>query len=331
MNYTSLQSKRIDLSTHIPLAKPFTIYIEPTNICNFKCKFCPQSLESFREESGGVYSLSEQNFDIILEQIKAFQKISTLNLHYMGEPFVNKNITKFIRLAKEANISKKVIVTSNGSLIKENIFSDLCKSNLDYLRVSIYAGSDFKHKTTTKSKIPLKRILEQLRALHKFKLDNNFKKPHVYIKMIRSDDENENNLFFENFRNAGNEIELEDVMDWNGYNKKTFSNISQKDVFKQKTFSVKKEVCPYPFYTLVVHADLNVSLCCVDWNKKTVVGNLKENTLKEIWQGKKIREFQRMHLTRRAGELEGCKNCTYLHTARDNLDNVSKEIASKFF
>ena len=60
-------------------------------------------------------------------------------------------------------------------------------------------------------------------------------------------------------------------MDWNGYNKKTFSNISQKDVFKQKTFSVKKEVCPYPFYTLVVHADLNVSLCCVDWNKKTVV------------------------------------------------------------
>ena len=176
MNYTSLQSERIDLSTHIPLVKPFTIYIEPTNICNFKCKFCPQSLENFREESGGVYSLSEQNFYIILEQIKEFQKISTLNLHYMGEPFVNKNIIKFIRLAKEANISKKIIVTSNGSLIKENIFSDLCKSNLDYLRVSIYAGSNLKHKTTTKSKIPLKRILEQLRALHKFKLDNNFKK-----------------------------------------------------------------------------------------------------------------------------------------------------------
>ena len=84
-------------------------------------------------------------------------------------------------------------------MIKENIFSDLCKSNLDYLRVSIYAGSNLKHKTTTKSKIPLKRILEQLRALHKFKLDNNFKNP-MYIKMIRSDDENENNLFFENFR-----------------------------------------------------------------------------------------------------------------------------------
>ena len=46
--------------------------------------------------------------------------------------------------------------------------------------------------------------------------------------------------------------------------------------------------------------------------------------------GKKIREFQRMHLTKRAGELEGCKNCTYLHTARDNLDNVSKEIKAKF-
>ena len=37
-----------------------------------------------------------------------------------------------------------------------------------------------------------------------------------------------------------------------------------------------------------------------------------------------------MHLTKRAGELEGCKNCTYLHTGRDNLDNVSKEIIAKF-
>ena len=32
------------------------------------------------------------------------------------------------------------------------------------------------------------------------KLDNNFKKPHVYIKMIRSEDEVENNLFFKNFK-----------------------------------------------------------------------------------------------------------------------------------
>tara|TARA_Y100000389_G_C17426120_1_gene499641 strand:- start:218 stop:1213 length:996 start_codon:yes stop_codon:yes gene_type:complete len=330
MNYTSLQSKRIDLSTNIPLQKPFTIYIEPTNICNFKCNFCPHSLENFKEESGGVFSLSEKNFNIILNQIKEFQKISTLNLHYMGEPFVNKNIIKFISLAKKANVSKRVIVTSNGSLIKENIFSDLCKSNLDYLRVSIYAGSETKHNTTTKSKIPLKKILEQLTALHKFKLENNFKKPHVYIKMIRSEDEEENNLFFKDFKNAGNEIELEDVMDWNSYDKKSFLNIPKKDFLKQETMRIKKEVCPFPFYTLVVHADLNVSVCCVDWNKKTVVGSLKKNTLKEIWLGKKLRYFQRMHLTKRAGELEGCKNCAYLHTARDNLDNVSKETLSKF-
>ncbi len=330
MNYTSLQTKRIDLSANIPLQKPFTIYIEPTNICNFKCNFCPHSLENFKEESGGVFSLSEKSFNIILNQIKEFQKISTLNLHYMGEPFVNKNIIKFISLAKKANISKNVIVTSNGSLIKEKIFYDLCKSNLDYLRVSIYAGSEIKHNTTTKSKIPLKKILEQLTALHKFKLENNIKKPHVYIKMIRSENEKENNLFFKNFKNAGNEIELEDVMDWNSYDKKSFLNIPKKDFPKQKTMSIKKEVCPFPFYTLVVHADLNVSVCCVDWNKKTVVGSLKKNTLKEIWLGGKLRDFQRMHLTKRAAELEGCKNCTYLHTARDNLDNVSKETVARF-
>ena len=82
-----------------------------------------------------------------------------------------------------------------------------------------------------------------------------------------------------------NEIALEDVMDWNGHSKKSFSNISEKDFFKQETMSFKKKICPFPFYTLAIHSNLKVSVCCVDWNKKTVAGDLKINTLKEIWTG----------------------------------------------
>ena len=49
--------------------------------------------------------------------------------------------------------------------------------------------------------------------------------------------------------------------------------------------SFKKKTCPFPFYTLAIHSNLKVSVCCVDWNKKTVVGDPKINTLKEIWTG----------------------------------------------
>ncbi len=35
--------KRQPLEKIIPLQAPFVVYIEPTNLCNIKCAFCPTS------------------------------------------------------------------------------------------------------------------------------------------------------------------------------------------------------------------------------------------------------------------------------------------------
>jgi radical SAM protein with 4Fe4S-binding SPASM domain len=75
----------------------------------------------------------------------------------------------------------------------------------------------------------------------------------------------------------------------------------------------------------VVNANGDITACCVDWNKKTCVGNLKEAPLAEIWSGPAFREFRRMHLENRRHENESCRNCTYLFTSPDNLDGLSPE------
>ena len=35
-----IKEDRLNLLDSIPLNGPLTVHIEPTNICNFKCKFC---------------------------------------------------------------------------------------------------------------------------------------------------------------------------------------------------------------------------------------------------------------------------------------------------
>jgi hypothetical protein len=43
--YASLRSgNRISLADTSPIAAPLTIYLETTNICNFKCIYCPDTL-----------------------------------------------------------------------------------------------------------------------------------------------------------------------------------------------------------------------------------------------------------------------------------------------
>ena len=109
-------------------------------------------------------------------------------------------------------------------------------------------------------------------------------------------------------------------MNWNDPNEGNLAFTEIDTLLQTKYFANKKEVCPFPFYTLVIHSDLNVSVCCVDWDKKAVIGNLRNESLQDMWRGTRLKEFQLKHLQHKRHELSSCQSCTYLHTAPDNLD-----------
>ncbi len=50
----------------------------------------------------------------------------------LGEPFANKNILNFVKMASSANISETYMISSNGALLTKEKYSDLCESGLNY-------------------------------------------------------------------------------------------------------------------------------------------------------------------------------------------------------
>ena len=58
-----------------------------------------------------------------------------------------------------------------------------------------------------------------------------------------------------------------------------------------------KQYCEYPWTSLSVMADGSVVPCTQDYDVEMVLGNVREQTLEEIWNGEKYREFRRMHIT----------------------------------
>jgi MoaA/NifB/PqqE/SkfB family radical SAM enzyme len=330
INYSELRQRpRLDLAASIPLAGPLSVYIEPTNICNFKCKFCPESFSNYKEESGGLFSLSESEHALIVDQLKQFGTVKTVNYYMMGEPLVNKSVFKMIKSLKAAKVSQKVILTTNGSLLTPKTYPQICESKLDYLRVSIYGSNEAEHRQNTQSKIPLERILNNVKGFKHYRDSNKTTKPFIYLKTIDAQDAQLNRDFLEFFDGAGDEVAIEPIMNWNDPSEGHLANLPHKELLNTSYFKQKKEVCPFPFYTLVINSDLSVSVCCVDWNKKVVVGNAKLNTLEEIWNGPAINEIRSKHLQRKKSSIPGCSTCTYLHTAPDNIDCMTASDCSK--
>ena len=74
--------------------------------------------------------------------------------------------------------------------------------------------------------------------------------------------------------------------------------------------------------------DGQVSVCCVDWSFGTIVGDLKTNTLDEIWNGEKLRAFRLTHLQGKRSTIPACAKCQYLRgfsPSRD-LDSEARDL-----
>lgn len=109
-DYASLRrGKRIDLAQAVPLPAPLAVYVEPTNICNFRCVFCPESFMEYEDIAGGLFKLAPDDFERIASQIIAIGGVQTLNFYMMGEPFANRNLFDYIRIAKERSLGRKLI------------------------------------------------------------------------------------------------------------------------------------------------------------------------------------------------------------------------------
>lgn len=326
LDYGALRgATRTVLADAVPLPAPFTMYVEPTNVCNFACSYCPVSLDDYLERSGGRAKLDLAAAERVFSEILSLGRLRTLNLYMLGEPFANRALPEIIALAKRMDVADRVIVTSNGSLLDEAMAVRTIESGLDYLRFSIYGTTTEGFRAVTASRIPLERIVENVARLKRLRDARGARAPFLYAKMIDAGCPDENRRFLDLFGPLCDEAAVEPVMNWNLSEAEIDLSGRGGALTAGSYFARRKSACPFPFYTLVVNADLRVTVCCVDWEKATQVGDLNRQSLREIWGGDALRALRVKHLEGRRGEIAGCRSCTYLHTAPDSIDALSPQ------
>jgi radical SAM protein with 4Fe4S-binding SPASM domain len=319
----------------LPLKKPLSVFIEPTNMCNFRCTPCVHGQEKTRNDLKPFAHMDIDLFKKVIGEIKRWDgdKLRLLRLAVLGEPLLHPQMTDMIRIAKEAEVAERVDTFTNGSLLTENISKKIVQYKLDYIRFSIYSVLNDRHKEVTQSNYDINKIYNNIKNLRRIRDYYNSAKPYILVKMFDTYSK-ENDVFLGMYKDVADEVGFEKVHDatkYSGYDliKSYYKNEKNEEMTRshyQKGLN-NHIACPRPFMALVVNNIGDVLMCTHDAPKATRVGNVKNNSLEEIWNGQELYKFRKMQLLGHQHENILCRNCDWykLFPAEDNVDGFPLE------
>lgn len=330
IKYSELSAtNRQNLRENLPLVKPFTVLIEPSSLCNFRCIQCFQSIKTESYFTRNLLNMPMERFRRVIEQLRNWPgpRLKVLKLNLYGEPLVSPDFPEMLALAREADIAERIETTTNATLLTREIAESMVENALDYVRVSIYATRQDRHQEVTGSKFDIQRIRENLLNLQETKLLAGTERPFVSCKML-DDFSDENKRFLSLFKDIADEVYLDKPHRWikvdgvdfieNFYEEK-----AQDAVVDLEANSSARIACPMAFTTMAVRSNGAVSPCCVDYIGGTNIGNVDTHCMQEIWESDAWLAFQRMQLEDRKQENSSCARCDVFrsdHYTRDNID-----------
>lgn len=318
---------RTKLETVIPLSTPFVIFVDPADSCNFKCSFCPTGDIELIKKVGRPFKV--MNFELykkIIDDICEFDKpIKVLRLYKDGEPLLNKKLPEMIKYAKDKACAQKIDTTTNASLLTNEMSLKLIEAGLDRINISIEGVNKEQYKSFSKVDIDFEKLVENIKFFYE-----NKKQCEVLVK-INGDtlSENEKQLFLDTFGNHCDNIFIEHIMScWPEFDIKEVKVNYEFGIYGQEIKEVS--VCPYPFYSFSINSDGSASTCFLDWSRKLIIGDAKNQSVKSIWFGNEMQTYYKMFLEGRRKEHPVCKDCGQLtHGMPDNIDDYKEQLLKK--
>lgn len=329
-DFLKTRSKRQKLADILPLETPFTVNIDPSGACNFSCGFCPCNTVDFR--NGDRHKIMTMElFGKIVEDLTQFpQRIKVINLYCFGEPLLNKNVPQMVRMLREKKVCNEIIMVTNGSLLTTELNEELASCGIDYIRISVEALSSEGYQSVSNREINFEKFLDNIKDLR-----NKCQNSHclenggitkVHSKCVNAMLRNDTDVqrFYELFDPISDFISIENVEEWWG----DFEPIINQDSIKVvSNVNYGGKICTRPLIHMIIHSNGAISACCNDWKFATVYGDVNKESLVDIWNGDKLRDFQLMHLEGRRYENVFCAKCKFF--CNDNVDDDAEVIADR--
>jgi len=282
------------------------LQLETTNVCNADCVFCPYSI---MQRPKGTMDLGL--YRKIIDEAATVAVIEKLTLTGLGETLLDRHLVERIRYARRV-LPRGVSIDlyTNGTLLRPKMTDALVDAGLDVLYVSLNAATAEKRREImqlddfdqvvgyTKYAIAAfdaKAANEGLSAARTTR--------RVIVKGIASKD----------LMEVGEHEQFQDQ--WQGdWDKGGAAYLHLEGNWAgsvgAKMRTRPRSACGRALSQIMVLWTGQVSLCCFDAEGAVILGDLRTQTLREIYGGPKALGIREAHMEGRRGDLPLCRTCT---------------------
>ena len=320
VSLSAMQEEHPPKANHLPPC----LFIEVTNRCNLSCPTCQLGTD----QAYKGYNKGDLTFDQFKKIIDQVPTLIYVTLQGVGEPLLNKDLTKMIKYCTDKGIS--TYINTNGTILTETKSRELIEAGLHNLSISINSF-DEKVFAETRSGASLKKVIENVKRFIEIKKELNKKRPIVSFRAILM---RETEPTMEELILSSNELGI-DVL----YIQLFISVIADKNlcdssltkeeiqIFANKIENWRKQVkldivtesfgkssnnlgqCQLPWFSPNVTAEGYVTPCCTISNPSILnMGNVFEIPFEEIWNSEKFVDFRAGFYKKQPKACIGCQN-----------------------
>jgi radical SAM protein with 4Fe4S-binding SPASM domain len=290
---------------------PRAIQLQTINACQAACKMCPYPLFKNVFPRG---RMDDDIFDKVVDEIAGRAEVDTFIPMLQNEPFLDKHLFEKIRTFRERTRGRvKVELVTNGAFLTAENIEHIRESRLDVLDISLDALS---REVYEKIRVGLDydAVLEGVERVIGVELPDT----SIFVRLVRQRDNIEEvRAFARHWRSRGVGVFIYSANNRVGGVAEFDEQIRVPDRelpvlhrLGRRAFKAWMGHCPIPFASANILHNGDMLLCVHDWGRKEILGNVRDATIAEIWNGERMREIRRLVSQRRYAELPACRDCS---------------------
>jgi sulfatase maturation enzyme AslB (radical SAM superfamily) len=268
------------------------LQIETTSTCSAACHFCVYPTS---DRKGGL--MTKPLYEKIIEEAATIELIDTITLVGLGEPTLDPHLESRLAFARARTPQVRLEIYTNGSHLTPARFDALRAAGLSSIVFSLNAVRPEQHESI----MGLKGKFDQICATidHAIATRGDCA---LEIHAVANPDRftmDDCLTFYERWgkRDEGGYGQAVYEGNWSGGNRLIRS-------FKAN------ECCARALRQIYVMYDGRVSTCCFDPTGKQIFGDLKTQSIREIYSGVDYVKFREAHFADKADRYAICKACT---------------------
>jgi radical SAM protein with 4Fe4S-binding SPASM domain len=291
------------------VGRPMNVTIEPTNLCNLECPVCETGAGLLGREQG---NMTIEQFRMIIDKMGVH--INTLMFYFMGEPFLNKKAYEMIRYAKDQRVPF-VETCTNGDVVKPEKLLDC---GIDRVSFQIGGMTQETHQAY-RINSNLERVLHNLRETLRLKRERGSSMCVESGFILMKHNEHEVPVFQQYMADLGvnRAVVIDPCVRTVEQGHKMLPSDKKHWLYDPVAFDqgvlrpkdLPQNTCPWIYYSLAIHVNGDVVPCCRDPKGEEVMGNIFKQSLEELWNGEKYRNF-RARILRDQGAVGLCRLCS---------------------